>query len=728
MNKQIKINTLVQGTLNSYSQVFFSDHRTFAIILLFISFIDPGAGLAGLYSVIISNLIAYRLGFNQLEIEKGLYGFNSLLVGLGIGYFFALSPELLVVITISSILTLLLVTFFKGILQKYGLPYLSIPFLFGIWTVLIASNYLETLGISQKGIYTLNSLYGLGGMKLISIYEILGNIHIEHSLKIFFTSIAAIFFQFSVVAGIILTIGLLIFSRIAFLLAVYGFYIAYIFYSLLGGNLSDLGYSYIGFNYILTAIAIGGFFIVPSKKSFLWLLVLIPVVTLLSLSLSKIFSVFNLSIYSLPFNIVVLLFIYALKFRVYPSESLQEVTYQLNSPEKNLYNWLNQKTKSSHPGQIKFKLPFHGLWTVSQAHDGEYTHKDEWRHAWDFVLKNEKEKEFENKGDYLHDYFSYGKSVLAPADGTVAEITDNIPDNDIGKMNLHHNWGNTIVIKHDEFLYSSLSHLKPGSIKVKEGDRVKTGIKIAELGNSGRSSFPHLHFQFQETPFIGSKTLDFPYSSYIQADRKNTFLFKTFEKPDVNDRIMNPEINHLLKEKLSFIPGQILTIKCTINRILEEFTWEVFTSSYNNSYLYDKKSNSFAWFVNDGDMICFTQFTGDKSSVLYYFYLGFYKVLFSWIKGLMLKDEIPQNKIFRFPLLPIQDFFSPFYLFIKSEYSLKYEEVDNELQTGNIKLTSELSQKAFHKEVSNYFFNISISKEKIEFKIKGRVEIDAEIS
>jgi len=350
---------------------------------------------------------------------------------------------------------------FEGVIGKYALPYLSIPFVLALWTITIATREFESLGVSQRGIYTLNDLYIIGGDPLVRLYQWWNDIAINVSVKSYFLSLGAIFFQFNVLSGIIIAIGLLIYSRIAFTLSLIGFYAAFLFYNIIGAEITEITYSYIGFNYILTSIAIGGFFIIPGRLSYLWVIILMPLVAILTISVSAILTIQQLPVYSLPFNIIVLLFLYILKLRKTKRDGLTEVIIQQNSPERNLYSFLNYKDRFNPEYNIPLKLPFYGEWTINQGHNGEYTHKEDWRHAWDFVIYDEENKTHKNSGDYREDYFCYDKSVLSSGDGTVEEVIDDIPDNKIGELNLTENWGNTIIIKHSDYIYSKLSHLKP---------------------------------------------------------------------------------------------------------------------------------------------------------------------------------------------------------------------------------------------------------------------------
>ncbi len=74
--------------------------------------------------------------------------------------------------------------------------------------------------------------------------------------------------------------------------------------------------------------------------------------------------------------------------------------------------------------------------------------------------------------------------------------------------------GNHIIIEHIRGEYSLFAHLRKGSLQVKDGDHVEEGDKIAECGNSGRTTAPHLHYDLGNEPDLDRGTLSLPGSFY----------------------------------------------------------------------------------------------------------------------------------------------------------------------------------------------------------------------
>ena len=97
------------------------------------------------------------------------------------------------------------------------------------------------------------------------------------------------------------------------------------------------------------------------------------------------------------------------------------------------------------------------------------THKDRWRHAWDFEVLGPDGKAFRGDGSKPDQYYCFRLPVLSPAPGTVVRIENDIPDNLVGTMNLKQNWGNLVLIHHGVGIYSLLAHLSRGSVKVQLG-------------------------------------------------------------------------------------------------------------------------------------------------------------------------------------------------------------------------------------------------------------------
>lgn len=98
----------------------------------------------------------------------------------------------------------------------------------------------------------------------------------------------------------------------------------------------------------------------------------------------------------------------------------------------------------------------------------------------------------------------YGAPVLAVADATVVAVRQDMPEAARVSANPSHalrdEAGNYVALKLDEGRYAFYEHLRPGSVTVKPGQRVKRGEVLGELGFTGASTGPHLHFHVADGP------------------------------------------------------------------------------------------------------------------------------------------------------------------------------------------------------------------------------------
>jgi urea transporter/murein DD-endopeptidase MepM/ murein hydrolase activator NlpD len=666
-----------------------------ASVILLVSFFNFYAGLSGLIAVLVSVLIANSMGFDKTQLKKGFYSFNGLLTGIGMGTFFDPGWVFLSLLLLATLLALILSVTLGGWLGKYGLPFLSLPFVFTFWFVVLPSSQFENLGLTQRNIYWMNEMYAIGGTHMLNFFQTINSLPVYKMVDIYLRSMSSIFFQDNLVAGLLISITLLICSRIAFSLSIVGFISAYFFAKFSGSAAASITYYNIGANYIMVALAIGGFFVIPSRHSYLWAVLLVPLTSLVLLFLSKLFGYIQLPVFSLPFSLVVILFLYFLIMRSEPSK-LKLTPIQYYSPEINLYTYNNNKDRLSHLLYLPLYLPFWGEWTVAQGHDGKHTHKGDWGKAFDFILLDDQSKTYASNGLVCENYYCYNKPILAPADGIVEEIIDTIDDNEIGKVNTTDNWGNTIIIRHLTGLYTQMSHLKKGTFKVAKGEFVKQGDILANCGNSGRSPEPHLHFQVQVSPLLGSRTLDYPFAYYNERETSELKLHQ-FSRPAEGAKVSGVISDSMLKSAFDITPNSILKYSYLNEKGIEiEEKWEAFTDAYNYKYLYCKKTESSAYYVNDNTMFYFTNFYGDKKSLLYYFYLTAYKVFLANAENAELKEAMPLNIIQHNKLnIWLHDFVAPFFTYIKVWHSIKETLNDNPFDTKMLVLKSEIHSSVF---------------------------------
>jgi Peptidase family M23 len=121
------------------------------------------------------------------------------------------------------------------------------------------------------------------------------------------------------------------------------------------------------------------------------------------------------------------------------------------------------------------------------------------RYAIDFYKVDDQHRTWVGDPTDVTSYLAYGQPVIAAAAGRVVASFDGLPDQEppgpppippIGDT-----VGNHVILKVRPGIFLLYAHLKPGSVLVKQGQRLKLGQRIGRIGTSGNSSTPHLHFQ-----------------------------------------------------------------------------------------------------------------------------------------------------------------------------------------------------------------------------------------
>jgi hypothetical protein len=157
------------------------------------------------------------------------------------------------------------------------------------------------------------------------------------------------------------------------------------------------------------------------------------------------------------------------------------------------------------------------------------------RYAVDWEQLNDTSRIYAGPRERPASYTIYGKEAIAVADARVASVIDGLPEQTPGKfpdaIPLDQADGNAVVLDLGGGRFALYAHLKPGSVRVRSGERVTRGQVLGLVGNSGNSIAPHLHFHVMDGPSpLDSNGLPYEIDAFdVTGQSPGTEAFDTAE-------------------------------------------------------------------------------------------------------------------------------------------------------------------------------------------------------
>ena len=497
--------SIIAALPRTYAVIFYSTDARFGWAMLALSLLVPWVGVAGLAGVLAAACLAWVLQVDRGWIRSGFALFNPLLASSAVvlaGRVSGWAPGVIVMLWAAAVaFSLLLTVGMQGwIGSRIGLSVQSLP------AVLVVC-LLHFTGVGSGGQGVAQAAAAAGQMDLLAMPDL---------LRGFFRALAAMVFQASDGAGIFVYVALVLSSPLGALMATLGYVAGALTLHMLGLPLGATGTAWCGFNFLLAGVALGAGYQVPNRASLLLAVAGAGCTALVAVALSVWLGWFGLSAGALPYNLVVLGTMAALRLLPRPVGLLASPWTTLQ-PEG--IARLMQINALRFPDfyQPAVCLPGTGERVVTQGFDGALTHRGWWRHALDFEVPGGAGSWNAGSGE-LRDFGIFETPVYCPVSGTVAAVENQVPDNAVGHNNPQANWGNYVMLRADAGFHVMLAHFQQGSVAVTPGQRVRDGTFLGNCGNSGRSPVPHLHLHVQASPLPGAATVPFVLKHYIERD------------------------------------------------------------------------------------------------------------------------------------------------------------------------------------------------------------------
>ncbi|MBF2782032.1 MULTISPECIES: urea transporter [Staphylococcus] len=288
----------IRIVLKNISQVLLLNNAWTGLLILLGLFIGSWkVGVMALIASVIALLLAKRTNYSEEEINTGLSGFNPVLTAIALTLFLVPQRYSLIIILVAIIITMPIGSAFREFFKPFGVPMLTMPYVFVSWLILLMSFQFKFVNAD------VNILPN-------AIQEIQFSGHHIQFINAFLSGFSEIFLLKSVLAGTLILIGIFIASRKAGVYAIVANLIGFLAVIVLGANHDQINEGLFGYNVILTVLALGIAFRTRIQRPISIVLgILLTVV--IHAGMTTLLTPYGLPVFTLPFIIATWIMLFA---------------------------------------------------------------------------------------------------------------------------------------------------------------------------------------------------------------------------------------------------------------------------------------------------------------------------------------------------------------------------------------------------------------------------------
>ena len=408
--KELPVSRFLRTHARGIGEIFFlRDWKLGALLWCAFLVLHPlacGVATASLLSAAALNTV-FRIGLS--DDERQIASLNAFLTGIACGYYLGPHTGLAPLLWCAGAVVLHQVIFYVllgSLLRERRLPILTLPFI--VTTVAVVSAFGPAVPLPMPAAWT-----GPG-----TLLSTLLEPSLPAWLLLFFRSLGALLFVRDAAIGLVIACTVLAYSRILFSLGLTTFLLLLPLRPLLP---AELPFELAAFNCMVTVMMIGAVLEVPSRWSYRNAFVFGAVALLVTITLARLVS----PLLNLPFVVTILS--YLATRQALKNEGALPFDFTAGTPEQNLYYARNRRDRYAGVALAPFGLPFNGEWLVTQGHNGPHTHREAWRHAWDFEIAPPDLSGPADRAPLLSDFPAHGRAVCAALDGEIVAVRTPCP-------------------------------------------------------------------------------------------------------------------------------------------------------------------------------------------------------------------------------------------------------------------------------------------------------------